>query len=142
MNKNYIDKSVSELEGWEWNTNTPNNESSFVERKFYDLHKVKLKNYTAEDIRFMIGQDTGIEYLIPMAIEIFRTDIFIETDFYKGSLLEKVLEVSPDYWKQNPKQKNELLKLIDKNKTQFKSLDVSDEIKQILGQLLADFEEF
>jgi hypothetical protein len=137
----YKNKSISELEGWQWNTEVPNHESSFVERKFYDLHKVKLKDYTAEDIRFMIGQNTGIEYLIPMAIEIFHTDIFIETDFYKGSLLEKVLEIPQDYWTQFPKQKKELLELIEKNKIAFKKLEISDDIKQYMIPLILQFME-
>lgn len=136
----YKNKSVSELEGWSWESEVPDNESSFVIRNYYKLHKVKLKDYSPADIRFMIGQACCLDYLVPMAIEVLKNNIFIETDFYEGALLENVLKIDKNYWKKNPKIKKVLLQLIEQNKSGLAILDTTDEIRNILEELIISFE--
>lgn len=139
MNKKTLNKSISELEGWKWTNDIPTSEDSFVVRKSYELHNKKLKDYTGEDLRFSIGQKEGLEYIVPLAMNLLREDIFVETDFYKGALLENVLKLPQDYWKEHPDQKKELEQLFIENQQQFEELETTEDIKTEIREA---FEEF
>lgn len=67
----------------------------------YKLRKVPLNEFTIENLRIMIGQNVGLLYLIPLAIERLTEYLFCEGDFYEGDLLEVVLRADPKFWKQN-----------------------------------------
>ena len=47
----------------------------------------------------MIGQNIGLNFLIPIAIEKLKQNILAEGDFYEGDLLKSVLTSETDYWK-------------------------------------------
>jgi len=65
----------------------------------FKLRKKCLNEFTVEDLRIMISQQIGLTYLIPLAIEIFKADIFAEGDLYPGDLLKSVLTVGAEFWK-------------------------------------------
>lgn len=46
----------------------------------------------------MIGQNVGLEYLIPLAMEQLDSDILAEGDLFEGDLLQSVLDSDPSYW--------------------------------------------
>jgi hypothetical protein len=50
----------------------------------------------------MIGQNIGLEYLVPLALERLRRDPFAAGDCYPGDLLGSVLKVQSSFWKQRP----------------------------------------
>jgi hypothetical protein len=61
----------------------------------------------------MIGQDFSLRYLIPLATEHLKENIFIEGDLYPGDLLKNVLSVDANFWRSNKhlwKEVNELIK--------------------------------
>jgi hypothetical protein len=138
-NEKYLEKSISELEGWKWTSSIPTSESSFVERTFYKLMNKKLKNYTPEDLRFMIGQDTGLEYFIPMALRILANNLFVETSFYPGSLLENILKVNTEYWLRFPQQKTQLIELFLNGHENIDRLDLTDEIIETINDAFTEF---
>ncbi|WP_328436000.1 contact-dependent growth inhibition system immunity protein [Streptomyces sp. NBC_00425] len=53
---------------------------------------------TVEDMRLLIGQDVGLAYLLPLALEVLRDDPMAEGDMYEGDLLAAVLTRSPAVW--------------------------------------------
>ena len=59
-------KTLQELEGEDWAE--PEYESHLVTNA-HRLHRVPLREFTVEDLRFMIGQQFGLPYLIPIALE-------------------------------------------------------------------------
>jgi hypothetical protein len=65
------------------------------------LWKIQLIDFTIEDLRLMIGQGIGLNYLMPLAIEVLMRDVFAEGDFYEGDLLQSVLNVNTDFWNDN-----------------------------------------
>ena len=67
----------------------------------HELRKLSLDNFTTEDLRIMIGQEIGLHYLIPLAIETLTNDLFAEGDMYEGDLLKNVLEVDTEFWDDN-----------------------------------------
>jgi hypothetical protein len=49
----------------------------------------------------MVGQDFSLRYLIPLAIEHLKTDLFVEGDLFPGDLLKNVLSVDRQFWIKN-----------------------------------------
>ncbi|MBV6438797.1 MAG: hypothetical protein EPGJADBJ_00425 [Saprospiraceae bacterium] len=96
-------------------------------------------DYTVEDLRLMIGQNTGLEYLIPRAMEILGKDVFAEGDFYPGDLLENVLCADPKIWNAHPRLAQALLNLLEEKMNDLLNLDVTDEI---IEGILAAYEKF
>ena len=69
--------------------------------KVLRLRKIPLNQFSVEDLRLMIGQNKGLEYLIPLSLDILKDDLFVEGDFYPGDLLQSVLKVSVSFWKEH-----------------------------------------
>lgn len=108
--------SISQLEGWSWTSEIPTEEDdSYVVYNFYLLHNKPLNDYTADDIHFMIGQDTGLEYLVPTALELIDENITLEASYYPFDMLRQLMRIEIEYWKKNIDQYNKLNQIIDKN---------------------------
>ena len=89
--------------------------TGLVER-CYKLRKKPLNEFTNEDIRTMIGQQIGLPYLIPLAIEILKKDLLAEGDLYRGAVLESVVKVDVLFWKQNTQLWTQLNDLIERKR--------------------------
>ena len=117
-----IDKTINQLHDKPI-PRPPEYESHLVKRCF-DLANKKLKYFSPEDLRIMIGQNIGLEYLVPMAIEVLKKEPFIEADFYEGDLFLNVLKVDEVFWKEAPELKESILKIFKDNLDDFKQLDL------------------
>lgn len=84
-------------------------------KRCHDLRKLPLKNFDIDDIRFMIIQNEGNEYLIPMALEALEQNILVEGNLFAGDLLMSVLMASPDFWRRNPPLWKRTYELVGKN---------------------------
>lgn len=62
------------------------------------LYTKPLKDFTVENLRVMIGQSIGLEFLIPLAVEVLRENPFVSGDYYPGDLLSVVMQVEPSFW--------------------------------------------
>jgi hypothetical protein len=131
-------KSISELGKWKWKDEIPNEGDSFVVKNYYRLHNLPIKEYDLADLRFMIGQNEGLEYLVPIAINALTNDIFIETDLYPSDLLCSLLQINnePNYWKSHEKEKQELVSLYNEQKKGLGNIDALEEIKVKIKDLL------
>lgn len=114
-------KSLNELENIP--VPRPHEFESYLVKRCYDLANKKLKFFSPEDIRMMIGQNWGLEYLIEMAIEILKETPFIETDLFKGDLFLYVLEIDEKYWESNINQKQIVCQIFKDNLTGLKELN-------------------
>src|SRR5216683_695613 len=92
-------KSLQELEGQDWGEG---DYPSYLVRTCHALRRKPLRDFTVEDLRIMIGQNIGLEYLVPLAIERLQRDPFAAGDFYPGDLLGSVLKVQSSFWQQRP----------------------------------------
>ena len=136
------EKSISELGNWKWKGNIPTlNNGGGTETRFYELHKVPLKNLDDSDIRFLIGQNECLEYLVPLALEKLKNNIFIESEYYEGDLLCALFEIndSKDFWYCNPILKNELINLYNDQKKNMGIIDMLDSTKIKIKTLYNDF---
>jgi CDI immunity proteins len=98
LEKNWRQKTLENLEKDFWGN--PEYDSHLVTR-CHELRKLSLDNFTTEDLRIMIGQEIGLDYLIPLALEVLTIDLFSEGDFYEGDLLKNVLIVKTEFWNNN-----------------------------------------
>lgn len=107
---NWRQKSIENLEKKNLG-DIPNNESSIV-RRFLKLRKVPLDEFTIDDIRFMINQETGLPWLLTLALEILQKNLFAEGNYYKGDLLNAILKIKFENWSANKEYWIEIDKLI------------------------------
>jgi hypothetical protein len=96
---NWRQKSIENLEKNNWGE-VPQDESSIV-RRLMKLRKIPLSQFTIDDVRFMIIQETGLPFLLRLAIEILQNDLFAEGNYYEGDLLNSVFKIKPENWKLN-----------------------------------------
>ncbi|MER5753740.1 contact-dependent growth inhibition system immunity protein [Streptomyces sp. NPDC002088] len=100
------DRSLEELERDRWPT--PSAEASRLVATVHALRRRPIGELTVEDMRLLIGQDVGLAYLLPLALEVLRDDPMAEGDMYEGDLLSAVLTRSPAVWKERPELGREL----------------------------------
>lgn len=104
------ERSLEYLEGH--SLGDASNAPTTLARRCIELSKLPLKTFTVEDLRLMIGQQIGLPYLIPLAIEQLKQDLFVEASYFPGDLLQNVLNVDTSFWHNNKelwKQLNELV---------------------------------
>jgi hypothetical protein len=114
-----LNKSLDELEGLSFNESEV--QSNLI-IKCQSLRKTKLKDYTIGDLRLMIGQQIGLEYLVPLALETLAINPFVEGDLYNGDLLEKVLRIDKQFWNQNEDLLFELNEIISDVKSTIETI--------------------
>jgi len=119
LENNWRFKTIEDLEKNRW----PHNDfDSRLVRRTQELRKIPLNLFTTEDLRIMIGQQIGLDYLIPLVLETLTENLWAEGDFFEGDLLKNVLEVETEFWSKN---KEYWLKLNDL---------IKDELDEITNQ--------
>jgi hypothetical protein len=115
-------------------------EKDFWGEPTYDSHLVKtchrlrqkpLQDFNTEDLRIMIGQNIGLKYLIPIALETLKDNVLAEGDLYEGDLLKSVLTSDKDFWENEKDYFEDVEKLIQENE---------DLIREMDPRLLKDFD--
>ena len=94
-----LDKTLDQLEGIEWGEP---NFGSYVVINCCRPRRVPLKDFTAEDLRLMIGQNISIEYLAPLALEQLELDPMVSGMYGDGDLLKSVQRLPSGFWEQHP----------------------------------------
>ncbi|WP_163215058.1 contact-dependent growth inhibition system immunity protein [Bacteroides sp. 519] len=107
-------------------------DSSYLVRKVFELYNKKIKEFEVEDLRIMISQGFGLDYLIPIAINKLKENLFIEGDFYPGDLLESILSIKKEYWDANQSYKIVVIDLLINNIQKLDEVEISDKVKEDL----------
>jgi hypothetical protein len=119
---NWRQKSLENLERDVWRF-PPKDTTPLVER-VYKLRTIQIENLEPSDLRFLIRQKIGLKYLIPIALDVLQNNIFIETEFYNGDLLQSLLLVDEEFWEDNNTHKEDLDNLLSQyskeDKEEFK----------------------
>jgi hypothetical protein len=71
-------------------------------QKVHRLYSVPVEAFSTENLRLMIGQQCGLPYLVPIALEALDADPWVSGDLYRGDLLQSVLRVAPEFWIARP----------------------------------------
>ncbi len=112
LENNWRQKSLDSLEKNTWPA-LSSDEGSYLIKTCNALRKKQLQDFTTEDLRIMIGQEIGLYFLMPLAIETLAGNLFAEGDMYEGDLLKSVLDVDTKFWDNNKnywQQLNDLFK--------------------------------
>jgi CDI immunity proteins len=86
-----------------------------------------LDEFTAEDLRIMIGQNIGLNYLLPLAIEHLEENPLASGDFYRGDLLKNVLSIDLHFWREYPDLWWKVQEIVGEVESTKKTID--DEIR-------------
>lgn len=137
-----FNKSISQIQGWEWNQPIPTTEDfSYEECNFYRLHKIPINKYQIEDIYFMIEQESCLDFLVPMALNNLKDDILIKAEDYSGDLLIRILRLSPEFWKENNKYYFDFIDILSKNLESIENFNFVKDAKSELNLLLKNYIE-
>ena len=115
-------KSLDTLENHNWGN--PAKAPTNLVRRCIELSKVSIDNFTLSDLRVLIGQKFGLKYLIPLAIEKLQDNIFVDTEFYKGDLLENILKIDTSYWENNENYWTQLNDLMKEKRKELKEMGI------------------
>lgn len=122
LENNWRQKSIENLEKDFWGK-APKNATPLVE-KVHRLRTIQIEKLEPKDVRLLIGQRVGLKVLIPIALDILRHDLFVETDFYNGDLLQTMMQVDNEFWIHNKDLKVQLDDLLkgctEEDKANFK----------------------
>ncbi len=99
MNPAFLDLSLEDLEASDWGL-ASRGDTGLI-RRCLRLRRVPLAQLTASDLRVLICQDIGREWLVPRAIELLKPNPLLESEYYPGDLLISLLEIGPKFWSQN-----------------------------------------
>lgn len=124
-----FNKTIQELEGKDWGE--PEFPSHLV-TECHRLRRVPLREFTIENLRIMIGQNIGLEYLVPIALTALENNPLAEGNFYRGDLLQNVVKVTEEYWQAHPE---EWARMVDIKNDVLNVIETIDEIR-------ADLERF
>jgi hypothetical protein len=105
-----LSKSLQQLEGEDWGEPTYH---THLIGECHRLRRIPLCDFTVENLRIMIGQDIGLEYLIPLALERLRADPYAEGDCYPGDLLVNVLGSDAGFWRRRPELRQQLVAIAE-----------------------------
>jgi hypothetical protein len=98
MENNWKSKSLQNLEK---GPVTAVEYSSNLVKRCTELSSQPLNEYSVEDMRVMIGQQIGLDFLVPLALDQLNTNILSEGDYYPGDLLTAVLKIDKVFWSKN-----------------------------------------
>ncbi len=94
-------------------------------KKCCELISKPLNQYTTENLRLMIGQEIGLDYLMPVAIHKLTDNLFAEGDMYEGDLLSNVLNVNPIFWIKNALLHSQLNEIVVDKRNMLTELGIS-----------------
>jgi hypothetical protein len=114
-------KSLEQLEHKVWEPATE--KDSTLVKRCIALSKVPVIKLSASDLRVLIGQSFNPAYLVPLALEKLKDDLFVEADLYPGDLLKNVLDVPALFWEEHPELHADLKQMM-----QGRSLEIETEI--------------
>ena len=112
--RNFFSQTLSDLLQEEWRDEIPYDDSSVVQHMYY-LYHTQARRWTVEDYRYLVGQKTGLDIILPKVFEILQHDIKVSGDFYDGDLLNSVLQINADFWEQHKDLYNTACMLIKNN---------------------------
>ena len=113
-------KSIEQLENDFWDE--PNFFSGLV-TQCHKLRRIPISELTSGNLRLLIGQQIGLQYTIPLALECLNIYPFDDGDRFEGALLQNVLRINVDFWVNHKDLYCELLSVMNK-------LNPTDEVYQ------------
>ncbi|WP_299009366.1 contact-dependent growth inhibition system immunity protein [uncultured Tenacibaculum sp.] len=112
-------KSIEQLEKNIWKN--PSEFPTDLVEKCYRYRKISIAELTNEQIRLLISQQIGVEYLIGIALEKLELNILTECDFYEGDLLVAVSSLPTEFWNENQTEFLTFNNIVERNSELIKN---------------------
>ena len=112
-------KSIEQLENDVWKN--PSEFPTDLVEKCYRYRKISIADLTNEQIRLLISQKIGIEYLSGIALKKLERNILTECDFYEGDLLIAVSGLPTEFWNENQTELLNFKTIIEQNSELIKN---------------------
>jgi hypothetical protein len=106
LENNWKQKSIENLEKDHWGV-VPSGATPLI-TKVYHLRTIQIEKLELKDIRLLIGQGIGLEYLVPVAFENLKQDLYLDSELFEGDLLRQVLRIKEDFWRDNKDLRTQL----------------------------------
>ena len=103
-------RSLEDLEG----AGVPPEGDSYLQSAIRRLQKVPIRSLRLEDLRLLIGQELGLRFLVPMALEHVEAHPLAAGDFYRGDLLKAVVSVPETFWDGHPTLRRSLVTALER----------------------------
>ena len=100
--------SLEELEG---RVSPHNDFGSHVVQESQRLRKLPVNQLTIEDLRLLIGQQIGLQFLVPIALDLLVINPLAQGAFYRGDLLANLLKLPPEFWQEHPQHNDTMVEL-------------------------------
>jgi len=126
-------QTLQDLDGDDWGEPTY---GSYLVQTIHALRRKPLSEFTVEELRIMISQSNGVNYLVPLALTHLEKDAFVAGDFYPGDLLGVVMEVSANYWRSHPAEAARMMSVADRAEALLDGRHATDEIRGRLKALI------
>jgi hypothetical protein len=127
-----MDKTLEQLDGKKWGEPTYD---SYVVRTAHAVRRKPIGSLTDEELRLAIGQQVGLEWLVPLALERLSQDPFRSGDFYDGDLLANVARVPQGYWAEHSAERTLLQGITSRILHDERLSDLSNEAIQAVVAL-------
>ena len=133
-------RTLQQLEGVDWGD--PDPAATRLVTECHRLRRKPLVEFTAGDLRVMIGQEIGLPYLVPLALEVLEGDPLAEGDCFPGDLLAAVTGVGDDFWKGRPDWHDQACRAVERAKAVAPALDTFERrtVERLLREASTAFE--
>jgi len=74
----------------------------------------------------MVGQKIGLQFLVPLALEMLEKDPLAEGNYYRGDLLNVVLDIPGSFWNVHVDMRDALRRVVTKASELLVSLEEID----------------
>ena len=128
---NFFSQTLSDMLHCEWRDEIPYDDSSVVQHMYYLFH-TPARRWTVEDYRYLVGQETALDIILPKVFEILQFDIKADGGFYEGDLLNAVLQINADFWEQHKDLYNTACMLIKNNMEELSKMRRIVQIERII----------
>jgi hypothetical protein len=131
-------KSLQELENQDWGEPPYD---SYLVTACHLLRRKPIGALRPIELRLLIGQQIGLPYLVPLAVEKLLDEPMLAADFYPGDLLTAVLMADKRLWTFYPQLKPLLAQMAERA---LASLSFDQEyslVRQSLLEAIRKFEE-
>lgn len=91
---------LGSLIGWETSPDEP--AATPMIARIHAFLGLPLHEQTVESIRLLIGQDIGLDVLVPIAVRIIEQNPLASGDTYRGDLASTCMQVRADFWVNKP----------------------------------------
>ncbi|MFD9725324.1 contact-dependent growth inhibition system immunity protein [Streptomyces sp. NPDC059072] len=92
----HLGRTLDELDPPRWAD--PAGDATHLVRKVHALRRVPLGDLRPADLRTLISQRVGLQYVLPLAVQLLMDEPLLDAYFYEGDLLLATVNAPTSAW--------------------------------------------